>query len=380
MRKERRLKKKIAAAAMAILVIFVSCQKSQSTADQGQIDLALIKKGLRTGFSNGGWAADRYRDMETLDARKSIVIADLRGPGVIRQIHTTRHYQPDISTRGVALLVYFDGAEEPAVQCPLGDFFGNGANGKSMDFSTPLIECAPGSYNAYIPMPFRAGAKVVLRNDTDIKLDNYSYVEWEPLESWDPRLGYFHATYQRRAFQLTGDTRETFFEARGAGQLLGRQFTIATDEPLFDHFNFVMEGNNEVDIDGEERRLDYLGSEDSLTFSWGFQNTFAGLHAGMPLVQTGDLNLLSIYRFHDHLPIRFRSGLRWSIDWTHEFWQNPEWLERIRRRRQEGGCWVDYATVFYWYQDSPAGFRHQPLESLDERIKGLLNSSRGKTP
>lgn len=340
------------------------------------MNLPVIQKNVTTGFSNGGWEADRYRDMETLGAHKSIVIADLKGPGVIRHIHTTRHYQRPISTRGVVLLIYFDDVSQPAVQCPLGDFFGDGCNGKSMDFSTPLIECAPGSYNAYIPMPFKAAAKVVLRNDMDLKLDNYSYVEWEPLAQWNPELGYFHATYQRQAFQLSSDTDVTFFHVEGAGHLLGRQFSVATDEPVFKDFSFVMEGNNEVDIDGQERRLDYLGSEDSFTFSWGFQNTFAGCHAGMPLVKTGDLNLLSIYRFHDHMPIRFARELTWSINWTQEFWKNPEWLEPIRQRKQEGGCWVDYATVFYWYQDSPTGFEHQPIEPIDQRIRDLLKSSR----
>ena len=370
------MKKLVAAAAAGMMLLFVSCGKAPSSGDERTTDLAVIRRNLPTGFSNGGWAADRYRDMKTLDAHKSIVIADLKGPGVIKHIHTTRQYRPDLSTRGVVLLIYFDGAEQPAVQSPLGDFFGNGGNGKAMDFSGPLIECAPGSYNAYFPMPFRAGARVVLRNDTDIPLDNYSYVEWEPLERWDPRLGYFHASYRRTAFQLSDETRETFFQAAGAGHLLGRQFTVATDEPVFRSFHFVMEGNNEVDIDGRERRLDYLGSEDSFTFSWGFQSVFTGFHAGMPLVETGDLNRLSIFRFHDHMPIRFERELKWSIDWTHEFWQHPEWLKPIRKRRQEGGCWVDYATVFYWYQDSPAGFVHPPLEPLDQRIRPLLKSSR----
>ena len=278
----------------------------------------------------------------------------------------------------MVLLIHFDGTEEPAVRCPLGDFFGDGCNGKSMNFSTPLIECAPGSYNSYIPMPFMMSAKVVLRNETDIDLDNYSYVEWETLAEWNPNLGYFHATYERRTFQLTDNTHVTFFHAKGAGHLLGRQFTVTTDEPLFNTFHFVMEGNNEVDIDGQERRLDYLGSEDSFTFSWGFQSPFAGCRAGMPLVKTGDVNLLSIYRFHDHMPIRFTRELAWSINWKHEFWKRPKWLEPIRRRKQAGGCWVDYASVFYWYQDTPAGFKHQPIRPLDRRTTDLLKSSRKK--
>ena len=366
----------VACTVVLTVTILTAVQPVVSAADDGVMSLPIIKKDVQTGFSNGGWAADRYRDIDTLDAHHSMVLADLKGPGIIRHLHSTHHYKRPISTRGVVLLIYFDDAETPAVQCPLGDFFGDGCNGKSMNFSTPLIERAPGSYNAYIPMPFKTAAKVVLRNDTDIKLDNYSYVEWEPLKEWNPDMGYFHATYRRQAFQLSPNTHVTFFHTEGAGHLLGRQFSVVTDEPKFHHFHFVMEGNNEVDIDGQERRLDYLGSEDSFTFSWGFQSPFAGLHAGMPLVTVGDVNLLSIYRFHDHMPIRFNREITWSINWKHEFWQHPQWLGPIQKAREEGGCWVDYASVFYWYADSPAGFKHQPLRPVEKRIQDLLKSSR----
>ena len=170
---------------IGIILLWAPGYRTLSAADQEIKNLPVIKKKIKTGFSNGGWEADRYRNMATLDAHRSIVIADLEGPGVIRHIHTTRHYKRPISTRGVVLLIYFDGTDEPAVQCPLGDFFGDGCNGKSMNFSTPLIECAPGSYNTYIPMPFKTRARVVLRNDTNIDLDNYSYVEWESPEEAD---------------------------------------------------------------------------------------------------------------------------------------------------------------------------------------------------
>ena len=141
--------------------------------------------------------------------------------------------------------------------------------------------------------------------------------------------------------------------------MLGRQFSIITDEPLFRAYHTVMEGNNEVDLDGRVRALDYLGTEDSFTFSWGFQEFYAGPHAGMTLVEAGDTNRLSVYRFHDHLPIPFGESLTWSIDWTQErfFTKSPDWKAAV----EADGCWVDYATVFYWYQDEPAGYAHAPL-------------------
>lgn len=193
-----------------------------------------------------------------------------------------------------------------------------------------------------------------------------------------PELGYFHATYARKTFQLTDQTAETFFHVKGTGHLLGRQFSVATDEPTFKNYNFVMEGNNEVDIDGRERLIDYLGSEDSFTFSWGFQRTFAGCRAGMPFIQPGTPPfLLSMYRFHDHMPIRFREELKWSINWEYEFKGkgSPKHGEALRQRKDAGGVWMDYATVFYWYQDHPAAFDHEPLAPVAERVSDLLKSS-----
>lgn len=349
-----------------------------SRAGQDFSDLAILQPDLRSGFANAGWKYDRYKQLDSLDAHRRIVVADLKGPGVIRHIHLTRHMPPELMARGIVLEIRFDDAPEPAVFSPLADFFGDGCNGKAINFSNPLIECAPWSYNCYFPMPFKKRAQVVLRNDTDRNAMSYVYLEWENLPKWNPRLGYFHATFQRKLFQLTKDTDAPMFEVRGSGHLIGRQYSVATDEPLFKEFGFVMEGNNEVDIDGRERALDYLGTEDSFTFSWGFREAFAGLRAGMPMVATTNLNLLSIYRFHDHMPIRFNRELRWHINWRHEtgFVASPAWAKAVA----QNGCWVDYATVYYWYQNVPGGYAHAPLAGVEERAKLLLRSSARQPP
>ena len=222
-------------------------------------------------------------------------------------------------------------------------------------------------------MPFASRARIFLRNDLDRDLMDYSFVEWEALPEWGERLGYFHATYDRRGFQLKNDTRVTFLELEGAGHLVGRQYSVVTDEPLFRGFHVVMEGNNEVDVDGRERELDYLGTEDSFGFSWGFQGTFSGVRKGMALVEPDGPCRLSIHRFHDHLPTRFEESLRWSIDWSNErgFTDRADWKAAWER----DGCWVDYATVHYWYQEDPGGYSHAPLSPPEQRRQALLRTS-----
>jgi hypothetical protein len=169
---------------------------------------------------------------------------------------------------------------------------------------------------------------------------------------------------------------------RGPGHLLGRQFSVTTDEPLFRGFSYVMEGNNEVEVDGRERALDYLGTEDSFTFSWGFRKTYAGRYAGMPLVEPGEGGRpasLSIFRFHDHMPIRFRRSLSWRINWGQErhMHGSKDFQEGIGRASSDPErCWVDYASVFYWYQGEPGGFSHAPLDPPAERRAPMKHANR----
>jgi len=228
-------------------------------------------------------------------------------------------------------------------------------------------------------MPFKSRARVVLRNDTDKDIMNYSYVEWEAVPEWKEEWGYFHAAYARKCFQLTKKTDETFFELSGTGQIIGRQFSVVTGEPIFRAYNVVMEGNNEIDIDGRPRVIDYLGTECSFGFCWGYRNPFAGLRCGMTLVEhakpaadglAAKLNRLSVYRFHDAMPIRFNKSLKWHINWQNEriFTARPEWTAAI----EKGGCWVDYATVHYWYQSVPGAYEHAPLPPVEDRRRPML--------
>ncbi len=366
---------------------------SGGAAHASDAEVSTLRPERQTGLANGGWWIDRYKDASRLDAGKSMVVADLKGPGVINQIHMTRMNPEELASRGIVLEIWFDDAKEPAVMCPVADFFGDGCNGNSTNFSSSLIDCAPWSYNCFFRMPFAKSAKVILRNDTTRDINNYTFVEWETLPKWDPSQGYFHATYRRDVFQLTKTTDHTFFEIKGSGHVIGRQLSMVSDERLFGgHFGYAMEGNNEVDIDGQERRLDYLGTEDSFNFSWGYQEQFAGFRFGAPLVEKNveGISRVSVYRFHEQSPIRFSKSLRWHINWGMERMFNnlnnedprpgaigkaakraKNWEEALAR----DGCWLDYAFVFYWYQDQPGGFTHQPLPPVEERMKPLLRSS-----
>jgi hypothetical protein len=345
--------------------------------------IARLHRDRQFGMSNGGWAYDAYPELPTLDAGRSMTIAAIEGPAIITQIHSTQHLMTKDGKwitegnhdvyRGIALEIYFDDVPSPAVCVPLADFFADGCNGRGANFGSYFVEKAPGAYNCYIPIPFAHSARVVLRNDTSLDLMNYSFVEFERLPRWDDSLGYFHATWRRDAFQLHGQTDQPFFHVDGCGHLLGRAWSIATDEALFDDFTFVMEGNNEVRIDGDIRpTVDYLGTEDSFGFSWGFRATYAGPFGGMNYIHNSQPSLLSIYRFRKNNTIRFQNSLDWRINWSYEWTKNTDFQRRLAEHHAADQGWVDYATTFYWYQEQ-VGYPHAELPELPLRTRTLLH-------
>jgi hypothetical protein len=345
--------------------------------------IALLRRHREFGMTNGGWRYDAYPDLEALDAGKAITIGLIEGPAVITNIHSTQHLllasgrQPTdenaMIARGVILEIYFDDVPIPAVCIPFADFFADGCGGVAEEFSSLFVEKAPGAYNCFIPMPFKESARIVLRNETPFDLMNYSFVEFERLEQWDENYGYFHATWHRRAFQLHAHTDELFFHVDACGHVVGRAWSVCTDDPFFNGFHFVMEGNNEVRIDNAARpTANYLGTEDSFAFSWGFRKTHSGLYNGMNYVQADTPSMLSIYRFRETNAIRFNQSIDWRVNWSYEWKNNSEFQSRIEDMRQANRGWVDYATTFYWYQDR-VGFEHPAMPSLEDRSCKILH-------
>ncbi|MBN1776485.1 MAG: DUF2961 domain-containing protein [Clostridiales bacterium] len=351
-------------------------------------EISIVRRNRRSGMSNAGWAYDAYPELDTLGAGKTMTAARIEGPAVITCIHMTQHfvYVPEdephpetwkaLGARGIILEIFFDGAETPAVSAPLGDFFADGCGGRAKYFSTPFVEKAPEAYNCFIPMPFLKSARVTLRNETGRDLNNYTFVEYEKLDKLPEDTGYFHASWKRMAFQLNHDTDKQVFHIDGCGHLVGRAWSICTAEPYFRDFHFIMEGNNEFRIDGEaEPSVDYLGTEDSFGFSWGFREPFCGPYNGINHLDRAKPNMLSVYRFLSANAIRFTKSLDLRIDWKNEFrtWTKENYakfLSAIRQANESGGAYVDYAMTFYWYQDAPGG-AHAPLPPLEKRLLPL---------
>ena len=65
-------------------------------------------------------------DMTRLAPGEEFQLPELHGPGVIHHIWCTSHAGGVNELDGLSLRIYWDGADRPAVECPLGDFYGLG--------------------------------------------------------------------------------------------------------------------------------------------------------------------------------------------------------------------------------------------------------------
>jgi hypothetical protein len=111
------------------------------------------------GLGQGWKISPSYK----IAAEENRVLADIQGAGVIQHIWMT----VTGNWRHSILRIYWDDAENPAVECPVGDFIACGWN-RYTQISSLAICVNPGSaFNSYWQMPFRSRCKITLTNTAD---------------------------------------------------------------------------------------------------------------------------------------------------------------------------------------------------------------------
>jgi hypothetical protein len=203
--------------------------------------------------------------------------------------------------RQLALRITFDGAKQPQVWVPFGDFFGNSAA------AVPHLELPSGlkddgTWYAYWYMPFAKGATVALDNDSGQSVS----LDWEvvhaPLERAPSSLLRFHAKWHRdAATPMRADRFPDWLllATQGKGRYVGTQLHVWN--PLGGWWG---EGDEKWFIDGEKFPSTYgTGSEDYFGYAWSSGKTFVqALHAQD--YNDDNHGHVSVNRFHiaDNLP------------------------------------------------------------------------------
>jgi hypothetical protein len=331
----------------------------------------------RTGANDDGGRSNPIKAGETR------TLGELQGPGIITHIWFTIATSDRYHLKSLVLRMYWEGDTLPAVESPIGDFFGLGLGEYFTYESGPLSVGSQKSLNCFFPMPFRRLAKITITNDTIPVGSFYFNIDWQKHKSLPAEAANFFAEYRQAVpnqgwttdWKLNGDTKVdnkpnlngadnyVIVETEGKGHYVGVTHSILQNQG-----DWWGEGDDMIFIDDRiNPKITGTGSEDYYLGAWCYGGcgispfgdslpTFSYSHYGNPK-NGGDTRGAKwmVYRFHTDSPIPFEKYFKMTIEHGHA------------NHRSD-----NFYTVAYWYQQGSHLLR-KPLPPLEQRIPRLVN-------
>lgn len=349
-----------------VLTAVAFCLTGSVAYGEGMLDGLAMKKDFKSkrisSYDRSGGNADRYE----IKPGDTLTMAEIEGAGIIKHIWITINHPDRLYRRNLILRMYWDGEDQPSVQAPIGDFFGQGW-GEEYNYASLPLAAAPGNgkaLNCYFPMPFSKGARITVENDSSEPCHAfYYYVDYEEHKRIDRDMFRFHAWWNTEVTEpWKGDENEwgafrgedknpmndhnyLFADIEGEGHYVGVNYFVNCPSPMW-----YGEGDDMFQIDGEEYpySLHGTGTEDYFNSSWCPKEVYIHPFFGYPRVNNdvGWMGRTHCYRFHIQDPIVFTKSLRASIEHGH-----------ANNMTQE------MSSVAYWYQKEP----HKPFAEIPGR-------------
>ena len=296
-----------------------------------------------------------------LPAGRRVTIGQVSGAGCIGRLWLTfpgwfwRNWDPTAAVdptvfKALILRLYWDGCDTPAVETPIGDFFGVG-HCEFNSFTSQYVGTSSGGFFCYWPMPFANGFRIEVENrHPHLVPDIFVNATYQELPDMPADTGYFCTQF--RTGRRRGDQDAPVMEATGRGHFAGLMLHMQ-GEPL-NYFRYLEAPEYVyVDDDWDAPRIVGTGLEDYFNGGWYFrEGEFAGPLHGVPL-KDPLRSMVTMYRFHVADAIRFDRRLRMTF-------VNPRPASELHP------YW--YSSVAYWYSQSPAP-PQPPLPPHDETVR-----------
>ena len=229
---------------------------------QAQRVLGMTGKDLSLSVVPEGTRLQVTKNTRTLAPGKSVTLFESKRAGRIAGIRLSPASAFAGKDRDVVLKITWDGDKEPAVLCPIGDFFGYSWGDPAA--RSLMVGSDMNTAYCYFPMPFDRSAKIELvwerAEGTPIQ------VQSEIVHADLPRRadeGKFYAIW-RRENPTTKGKPFNYVETQGRGHLVGvtlqAQGSIPGITPFF-------EGDDQAYLDGE-LTIHGTGSEDFFNGGW----------------------------------------------------------------------------------------------------------------
>jgi len=296
-----------------------------------------------------GWKLNPYI---LIKPGQRFTLAEISGPGAIQHIWMT----PGGNWRLQILRVYWDGEKTPSIECPVGDFFGQGF-GKYAHISSIPMAVNPGSgFNSYWLMPFRKKCKITIQNLETHENALYYSIDYT-LTPIPKDMAYFHAQFRRSNPDSTSN-HVLIDNVQGQGQYVGTYIAWGVTNS-----GWWGEGEIKFFIDGDKQfpTINGTGTEDYFLGSYGFEvagkpveytTPFVGVNQILEPDSLHKFKRFGMYRWHVMDPIRFRTDLKVTI-------QDLGWKTWGLYLAQKS----DISSVVYWYQTEP----HKPFPDLPSK-------------
>lgn len=284
------------------------------------------------------------------DAGTKFVMMDIDGPGIIKHIWITiPPYNVD-HMRNVIVRMWWDHEENPSVEAPFLDFFGQ-AHGFQRPLYSALVTATEGrGFNCYIPMPFSEHAKIEFENQSDSKVGALFYqIDYDLVDGLPRNCGRFHAQWRRQNPTVQKEDYVILDNVKQPGVYIGTMLGVHTHGP-----NWWGEGEFKFYVDGDDEypTICGTGTEDYYNSAWGL-GTYQYLYHGCTLNEDG---WISLYRWHVVDPIRFKELNKVTC-------QQIGWNKGLYERSD------DWCTTAYWYQAEP----HTPFPTLPDKAARMAD-------
>jgi hypothetical protein len=286
---------------------------------------------------------------------ETAVIAEIDDPGAIQHIWMT----PTGHWRHSILRMYWDGQEQPSVECPVGDFFACGWGEYGQVSSLAVCVNPKSGLNSYWEMPFRKSCKITMENIGFEQMTLFYQIDYTLTEVPED-AAYFHAQFRRVNPLPYKDVYTVLDGVEGQGQYVGTYMAWGVN-----NCGWWGEGEIKFYLDGDKEfpTICGTGTEDYFCGSYDFDvgkekggyREFTTPYAGLPQVIRPDglyqsQTRFGMYRWHVADPVRFEQDLRVTI-------QALGWRSGHRYLPLQD----DIASVAYWYQALPtAAFPQLP--------------------
>lgn len=302
------------------------------------------------------FAAERYPAAKKQNiafeakAGKTESVIKIQGPEAITSFKVfcpnlpTDIEQQRVLMRQLVISIYWDGSSEPAVWCPLGDFFGT-APGINIYKSIAMGMTPEGFYSNWF-MPFDKEAVIKITNDGRKDVNINFEIAHTALTEPIGKYARFHAKWHRNAFLPTEPERWldwTILTTRGKGRFVGTSLEVWNPKG-----KWWGEGDEKFFVDGEKFPSTYgTGSEDYFGYAWSDAAYFQQAYHSQPLNENN---------------AGHASNNRWHISDSIPFQASFEgYIEKFFKDDRP----TLYSCVAYWYLASGGQDPYKPIDIKD---------------